>query len=212
MKRKQSRGRKSLDRRPAHREQLLRILVVCGGKVSEPRYLSEMKKVYRNNLVQLTVVAQGRAPVNVVRHAAGLRGQAERTSGSMGDPYLHYDEVWCVLDVDDHASLQVAKELARNENIFLAISNPCFELWLLLHFVSQTATISTKDVQRACLKHMPTYKKEVPFAALDPLYPNALRRAKELEVHHIRRNSNGGNPSTEIYKIIEKIRRRPYES
>jgi hypothetical protein len=212
MKKQKIRGRKSLDRRPAHREQLLRILVVCGGKISEPKYLAEVKKVYRNNLVQLTIVAQGQAPINVVQHAAGLRNQAEQRSGNVGDTYLHYDEVWCVLDVDDHASLRRAKELAQNENILLAISNPCFELWLLLHFVSQMAAISTKDVQRACLKHMPTYKKEVPFLALDRLYPDAVKRAKELEEHHSRRNSNGGNPSTEIYKIIEKIRRRPYQT
>lgn len=187
------------------------MLVVCGGRVSEPGYLNQMKNVYRNNLLNIKVLSHGRAPINVVQYAAELKMKASREAQGTGDPYLEFDEVWCVLDVDEHESLNRARDLARAQNIHLAVSNPCFELWLLLHFRSQNSSITTSDVQRACRGYMPGYEKEVPFSKIDPSYDHALRRATALEVHHTKQNHLGANPSTDIYKITEKIRKRAYE-
>ena len=46
------------------------------------------------------------------------------------------DECWCVFDVEwpkNHPHLFEAKRLAYAKGVSLAISNPCFELWLILH-------------------------------------------------------------------------------
>jgi hypothetical protein len=49
------------------------------------------------------------------------------------------DQVWCVFDVDDFyqnnsKELLAAVKNARNNNVKIACSNECFELWFLLHF------------------------------------------------------------------------------
>ena len=46
------------------------------------------------------------------------------------------DELWVMIDVDrwNKSTLQEIAKEARQKGYRLAISNPCFELWLLLHF------------------------------------------------------------------------------
>ena len=43
------------------------------------------------------------------------------------------DEVWCMFDFDVHPQVPEAIELARRNEINMAASNPCVELWFLLH-------------------------------------------------------------------------------
>ncbi len=50
------------------------------------------------------------------------------------------DQVWLVMDVDrwTHSHLKDIAELCQQQkNTFwkTAISNPCFEIWLLLHYI-----------------------------------------------------------------------------
>jgi hypothetical protein len=204
------RGARPLARRSAYREQLLRILVVCEGRVSEPQYLIEMKRAHKNRLISVKVVGDGGAPINAVDQAIRLKEEAAEKARRSGDSYDLYDEIWCVLDVDDHESLQRAKERARANDIQLAISNPCFELWLLLHFVDQRAPISTREAQRACCRHIADYEKQVPVARIEGLYATALGRARNLSAARLQQDEPNGNPSTEIYVLTEKIRRRGY--
>jgi len=59
---------------------------------------------------------------------------AEANSRREKEVNLLYNSVWCVFDVDDHPRVADARQMAADNGIELAISNPCFELWLLLHF------------------------------------------------------------------------------
>ena len=56
-------------------------------------------------------------------------------------------EYWCVIDVDQHANLVPAVEKAIANGISVAVSNPCVELWFILHFQDQTAEIDRKWAQ-----------------------------------------------------------------
>ena len=52
------------------------------------------------------------------------------------------DELWLVIDKDrwTEAMLsRVATECAQDEYMHMALSNPCIELWLLLHLVDATS-------------------------------------------------------------------------
>jgi len=53
-----------------------------------------------------------------------------------------------VFDVGEHPKLPEALDLARRHEIAVAISNPCIELWFLLHFERQMAFIGRWDAQR----------------------------------------------------------------
>jgi hypothetical protein len=75
------------------------------------------------------------------------------------DTRLEQDEYWAVFDVDHQASPQnlrgftEAVQVARSRGHRLAGSNPCFELWLLLHVSADVTGIpsATDDRQAADL-------------------------------------------------------------
>jgi hypothetical protein len=112
-----------------------------------------------------------------------------------------FDQVWCVLDVDEF-DFKDALPIARRERIALAISNPCFELWLLLHHVDATASISGAA---ATLKHLkavvPGYDKtDLRFDDFAKWVSDAIRRAKALPGSD---QQLGPNPSTGMWRLVE---------
>ena len=38
-------------------------------------------------------------------------------------------------------------------------SNPCIEIWFLLHYIDQRAEINSADCGKALARHIPKYKK-----------------------------------------------------
>lgn len=87
-------------------------------------------------------ISPGGVPKTLVERATEMKKAGEREANTKKDEYLRYDEVWCVFDIDDHPKIADARQQARDNGIDLAISNPCFELWVLLHFQDQRAHIS----------------------------------------------------------------------
>ncbi|HYR11651.1 MAG TPA: RloB family protein, partial [Longimicrobium sp.] len=138
--------------------------------------------------------------------AVELRDAAEREARRARDVNLRFDEVWCVFDVDEHQRLEAALAEAERGGIHVAVSNPCFELWLLLHFVEQTAHLSTRQARDRLRKHLPGYDKHVRFDDLSAGYADALRRGVALDRRHEEAGSPGGNPSSGMHQLTERIR------
>ena len=78
-----------------------------------------------------------------------------------------FDEIWCVFDIDEHANVRTAISNAKDSGIEVAVSNPCVELWLLLHVEDQTAFISRRDAQRQVKQLQLTCGKRIPDKALN---------------------------------------------
>jgi hypothetical protein len=196
------RRRDGLRRRRPFRNPRPRILIVCEGTRTEPGYFRELCHTER---IPYEICA-GEIPKTIVRRAIELKDAAKREAESRMDDNLLYDHVCCVFDIDGHSGVPEARQQARDNGIDLAISNPCFELWILLHFRDQRAHIVPVNVQRACRKYLPDYNKKVPFAKLHPNYSDAVRRATALDAWQQSRGCEGSNPSTGVYKLTEHIR------
>lgn len=196
---------RSLRRRTPNRRPRSRLLIVCEGKVTEPKYFKAFRHEHRNQLVEVEVLPDGGVPKTLVEHAVDKKKSAERTARRFADPYLKYDEVWCVFDVDEHPNLPEAKQQAMDNGLDLAISNPCFELWILLHFQDQRAHEHRGQIQRACRNHIVGFVKEVPFDKLTPHYGEATQRAAALDLWQKQQGREGDNPSTAVYKLTERI-------
>jgi hypothetical protein len=186
MTRRENSGR----RRPAFREQHTSILVVCGAEVTEPAYFEGLKRARRNPAVTIQIKAKRGDPDGVVRYAAGMRDRAEGK----------HDEVWCVVDVDDF-DLVKAAATARKLRVNLAVSNPCFEFWLLLHFEACNAPLTCyNDVEKRLVKHVQGYSKTaLRFADYADGIDQAVQRAKRAGAEHDQ------NPSTGVWELVEKI-------
>jgi RloB-like protein len=194
----------SLRRRRARFQPRPRFLIVCEGTVTEPCYFRAARHVERG-LIELEI-EPGSTPKTIVERAVKLKKQADRDAKRRADDNLKYDEIWCVFDVDDHRLISEAKEQAKANGVQVAVSNPCFELWALLHFQDQRKHIERSKVQRLCATHIPGYKKELSYEFLRSKYSDALQRAEDLEKWHESRSTSGENPSTTVHKLIERIR------
>jgi len=176
---------------------------VCEGKVTEPLYFKEIRRIERG-IIDLEIVPAG-VPKTVVERAARMKKESAREAKRRADENLRYDSVWCVFDIDEHPLVAEAKQQAQENGIEVAISNPCFELWFLLHFQDQTAHIARSHVQRLCREHMPGYEKAPDCDALMPHQDEAIERAVRLEDWQESRGNAGENPSTGVHRLIQKI-------
>jgi RloB-like protein len=200
------RGSRGLQRRPPRREPKQRILIICEGRVTEAGYFKDLRRAFRNPLVEVEIDDQKGVPKTLVERAAVRKKAAERDAKSQRDEFLSYDEVWCVFDVDEHPHLSDARQQARDNGIDLAISNPCFELWALLHFQDHSAFVERKRLRGMLKRHLPKYDKALPFKLLRPGYLQAVQRATDLDRRREEAKDVGGNPSTGVYRLPEKIR------
>lgn len=125
---------------------------------------------------------------------------------------LAYDSVWCVFDVNDHPNIPDAKEMARDNGIDLAISNPCFELWLLLHFRESPGMQHRRKIQIMLKVHVAEYDKSIDFAKFRPHCDVAAGRALKLDRLADRINRPGRNPTTGVYRLLQAIKGESYSN
>ncbi|WP_316959620.1 RloB family protein [Streptomyces sp. TRM68367] len=149
------------------------MLVVCGSKETERQYLQGLREHLRNPAVSVVVRGKACSPAQLVAYA-----RRQRNIGK-GD----FDEVWCVFDVDQFVDVAEAAVAARRAGIRVAVSNPCFELWLLLHFAPQTAYVPTyRKLPPLLQKHVPGYDRtRLDFAVYRDGRAGAVQRARKLD-------------------------------
>ena len=194
---RRSRRRK---RATGFRDQIRVVRVYAEGKVTEPAYLRCMMPMSRT--VRLDVAdSGGSAPMTLVR-AAREAVKANRR----GDDF---DEIWCVFDCDEHPHVAQAIREARDKGIKTAFSNPCFELWLVLHIEDWNAPANRKEVQVRSGELGLTDGKALANGAEAKLvegYDEAKRRAQALDGHHEGQAPPRANPSTNVWQLVDSLR------
>ena len=195
-----------LKRRGPTRAPKRRILIVCEGRQTERGYFEAFQHATRNPRVHVEVARECGVPLTVVQLAIRLRDEANDDAKRQRDENLRWDEVWGVFDVDEHPNLERAVALAHEHSVKLAISNPCFELWALLHFKDQRAHIERDRLRALLQRHLPGYDKSLDFARVHPGYPQALERAEALMSEAARAGESRRNPTTGVGRLTESIR------
>jgi hypothetical protein len=113
-----------------------------------------------------------------------------------------YDTLWFVLDIDKwkRKILETIKSECKS-NWFLALSNPCFEVWLLMHYLdpSEIDSVTCKQLKAELnSKIKGGYKVEVALKTID----HAIERAKSVD------HSKHYLPSlrtTKVYLLADQI-------
>ena len=185
-----------------------RLLVFCEGENTEPQYIEAFRKWWRNPRVDVEISKERGVPLTLVRAAKERKVHNEKESRKAKDANIAYDEVWCVFDVDEHPNLNEAKQMARDNDIKLAISNPCFELWLLLHF-RESPGMQHRDTLKSMLaRFVSDYDKHVKFDLFKESYPAAVTRAERLDEHAAADGEEGRNPTTGVYLLTGSIQQK----
>ncbi|MEO3777435.1 RloB family protein [Micromonospora sp. B11E3] len=192
---------KDLRRRTASRPERRTIVVFCEGEASEPDYINALKRlphVRGNTAIDIEVDPNQGVPLTLVRRAI------ERSRDD------EIDECWCVFDVEwpkHHPNLDQAIQLAADHGIRLAISNPCFELWLILHFEDRTAFLDTAAAERMSRKLDGRDGKRIDAERYMPHRKMAAGRAARLAGRHERDGSRfpDDNPSSGMYELLAAV-------
>jgi hypothetical protein len=200
------RPRRTVAPRPTRRE----LLVFTEGAVTEETYLTYWHRRFRRS-VNVEIHEFHGTPAALVKRAADIKAANERAERK-GRGRAH-DEVWCVFDIDEHPHLREAMDLAVARGINLAISNPCIELWFLLHFTDHTAYIDRHAAQTRAKAHLKKSGKDLDESALDLLgtrFEIAKTRATQLDVkHELDGTPAPGNPSSSVWRIVAAIATPP---
>lgn len=172
----------------------------CEGERTEPDYIGALK--------QLPEVRATRAiTVDVdIRHGQPME-LVEMAMNRTGD---EIDEVWCIFDVEaptPHEHLHRAIESADRNGILLARSNPCFELWLLLHDGDENGYLTTEAAERKSRARDGRAGKSIDGSRYVPRRNEAIRRADILAVRHARNDvaQLDDNPSSTVGELVKSI-------
>mgnify|MGYP000019962442 CR=1 FL=1 len=121
-----------------------RHLIVCEGEKTEPFYFKGMRDALKpefRNRIHIVVKGTGLHTVDLFDYAL----RESRLSGG-------YDHVWLAYDRDDFDLREfdsVAGKCAQSSDETTAFhalwSNPCFEVWMLLHFGYTTAEMTSAE-------------------------------------------------------------------
>jgi hypothetical protein len=199
-KRRPARGR-------AHKSPKRRLLVVCEGKVTEPAYIKGYERSARNATVDVEIHPEQGVPRTLVEVAKDARAKARDAGKRSGDDFLSYDEVWAVFDRDEHPRFQDACQMARDNGIELAVSNPCIELWLLLHFRDSPGAQHRHNVLKMLKTYLPGYDKRLEFEDFAEGAAQAIARARRLDADAESMGEAFRNPTTGVYRLLESIAR-----
>ena len=185
----------SYARRGPSREPYASVLIVCEGGKSEPNYLFGLVSTYRLSSANIRITpADGTDPVSVVKYAQELYVEGK------------YDRVYCVFDRDEHPNYDEALQLiARLANFFAITSWPCFEIWILLHFIYSAAPRDRNGALAEVLKYYGKYTKDCRtcFGDLKSRLDDALHHARRLEGEN--RKTGSTNPSTKMHNLVEYL-------
>jgi hypothetical protein len=198
-------------RRAPFRDPKPTILIVCEGKVTEPEYFRVFQSVCRNPRVRIRIADAHGVPKTLVEAAKRYKREAEKDAAREKDDNLAYDSVWCVFDTDEHPHVPDAKQMARDGDIDLAVSNPCFELWLLLHFRDNPGMQRRDKVHEMLTECVSKYDKHIHYAEYSAGYQQAVTRAKRMDQAADEAGEAGRNPTTGVYRLTELIRREAPE-
>lgn len=126
-----------------------------------------------------------------------------------------YDEVYCLIDMDkvlsDNtlAKYLTDKKRIEKKGMIVFESNPCIELWFLLHFVRTTKFFSNcESVEKELRKYLPNYAKTQQYLVQTNIYkilkPNLLKAIENGECIEENQFENHYNSSkSELFKLIK---------
>ena len=181
------------------------ILIIAEGKnVTESQYFTSFQKQNNGFNIKMLTTDPSTDPERLLQKITRYWEDEEldEKQGDIG---------FIVLDLDcnsDKANL--IKELAKKKRyIKFIVSNPCFEIWFLLHFKYTTHTYMTNsETIRDLRNYIPNYEKNLPVAEIiaDKL-DNAMANAGKLKDYFkeigVDWPSNKCNPYTDVPVIID---------
>ena len=203
-------NRSSLKRRHAFRVPKRRFVLFCEGKKTEPGYFRALQRWCPGVIIKIEPSVG--VPYTIAIAAAkacrelGLARKVRKGNNS----FESLDEVWAVFDRDDHPKFNEAIEICKKSSVKIARSNPCFEVWLILHFEdfqkSDGRHVVQKKLQEIAPEYDPDKGKTLDCVGLISCVKAAEVRAENQLLQRKNEGSDFGPPSTTMFYLTRTIR------
>lgn len=201
----------SLKRRPAFRTPKPTFYVLCEGANTEPDYFRSLQRTQSDLLFDLKPAVG--VPYTVATEATTLckkLGLGKKKKKNMNS-FEARDQVWAVFDRDAHPHFEDAIALCKKEGVNVARSNPCFEVWLILHKEDYQKPDGRDLVQARLNKLCPEYDPKKKKSADCSKLVGALEAAEKRATAQLKRRSDEGapfgRPSTTVHLLTLAMRK-----
>ncbi len=190
------------------REQRRTILIATEDTASARNYLQRIAH---------EDAARQRCSVTFAEHTgSNPKSVAKAAKAANMEAAKKYNEVWLVFDTEGPQNIQRDRdarevvETARQLKYETAISNPCYEYWLILHFERCTVSLIDDNAARQYLSHyLSDYRKgDDAYAKTRQHLGTALKNAEELYKQRCDRHQGHPcdcHPCTQMYRLITSL-------
>ncbi len=173
--------------------------LVCEGRVTEPSYFNFFKRNLNDDFT-----------ININKNRNKNKSDPKNLLKSMKeilrrDPIRSNDEAWIIFDKDNWPKeyIKELEEWAKQDQRYnIAMSTPCFEIWLLWHFEDASGLIKKEDINRKLNNYLNNYSnnKEVNINKIShEKIRHAITRAEKCK------SGDYNNRSSDVYILVEKI-------
>ncbi|MCS4593320.1 RloB family protein [Brevibacterium sediminis] len=233
------RPRKSRFRSSASKARKRKFIVLVEGETTETAYLDFVQSTVANQNIEISVLTPGSARSTLFSHARseletlanegrkllkseGRKDKAEDLSQALLSNEV--GEVWIVCDVDDEAEsikqLRPVPEHQRTHDdldeavpyVRWAVSNPCFEVWLIWHFEDYSNPGVRSIAQKICKDRRILSGANGKVLDRSRLTPEntelAISRAKHMRKRHSEISTFPNDvPSSDMDLLVEALQR-----
>lgn len=188
------------------RQKPLILIIAEGRNVTESQYFRHFQEQHADYNIKALIPGH-------VTDPSGLQKAILHYWNQYGMDKEKGDVAFIVLDLDcDSEKGKLIRKLEKeNGNARFVVSNPCFEVWFLLHYRYSTRPYYTSaDVIKDLRKYVPDYEKNTDIAVLIANdIEIAMKNAEKLRHHFLNMGaewpSAACNPCTDVPIIIDVI-------
>ena len=173
-------------RKPKGRSVRPTFFVFCEGETEE-EYVRFLRSRFRVPIeIDASVTGQGLTKEHIERYKRG------KTTMNKDRDFLIYD-----LDRPE-----IISKLESIPDVTVIATNPCFELWYLLHYTDQRAAITSEDCIKKLMKANPKYRK----GHIDNALYKILVENMDIAIGHSVSLSAHNNPSSDVPQLIAALK------
>ena len=190
----------------SRREKSVYLIIAEGRNKTETQYLSHFQK-HENDYNIKFVSAGSKTDAISLYETMVLRWKEQELSIDKGD------RGFIVLDIDNDrdkaAKVQNLIKKNKNPGIEFVVSNPTFEVWLLLHFTYTTKYYkNSQEVIMDLKKYIPDYEKNLDvFTKCEERIQEAIQNTEKLEKYFKDRKwpAVECNPRTDVGEMVKLL-------
>ena len=193
-------SRRRFQRKLGQRRYRKLFVIVTEGSETEPLYFSLFNSL--QSVIHVDCIRRGQTTSSPLHMLRRIENYLDRYGLEPSD------EAWLVVDRDQWDPYQLDQLhvwTQKHRSYGLALSNPKFEYWLLLHFEDGTGIRSSQDCDDRLKRYLPNYNKKVHAHQFSlGLIDSAIHRARKRDFPPCADWPRSMGITT-VYRLVERL-------